>query len=336
MESRTSMPRRTGAYLANDAHVNRLYVSNLIACSAEDLIEVSMTNDKEKLKLLQGALHALRERLPGTEAEKARRMQELPEAKEMLVVPIVAHHAQYLMRQHADKTLLCEGLVAIAGRLQATFERLMERIAVAATVISQGEGASAPQVSRREVNRLVLLAQEYKLRIARWDAVYIEQKVEDLKGALLRLIDVFCKFELNEEETVMRLYEEVGRLRESLFHIGGTKMAQEFFCSQFESVGHCLIKHLEAYPFVITRQAIPLHNVLLIINEESPRFPVVDMQYVGGLWCQLKAMGADEADACSMELQTLRAVLDGIAGGAVVALYDVWLMNAKHDRMARQ
>jgi hypothetical protein len=294
-----------------------------------------MTNDKEKLKLLQGALHALRERVPGTEAEKARLMQQLPEAKEMLVVPIVAHHAQYLMRQHADKTLLCEGLVAIAGRLQATFERLMERIAAAA-VVSQGEGTSAPQVPRREVNRLVLLAQEYKLRIARWDAVYIVQKVEDLKGALLRLIDVFSKFELNEEETVMRLYEEVGNLRESLFHIGGAKMAQEFFCSQFESVGHCFIKHLEAYPLVSTRQAIPLHNVLLIINEESPRFPVVDMQYVGGLWCQLKAMGTDEADACSMELQTLRAVLGGIAGGAVVALYDVWLLNAKHGQMARQ
>jgi hypothetical protein len=284
-------------------------------CSAEAVAR--LCRDEGQLKLLAGALHALRAQTDGEDALL------IPDVAELMVVPLVAYHVEHVFAVHSaePKVHVSKALVNVAVRLQEHFEMLVRRVVA-------GHG----RLPRRVLRMLHHLAEDYVCRMACWNAEVDVLRAEEVKQSLLQLIHAFSTEEAYDEEAVMRVHTQVQRMRQMLARYGGREMAEGFFCTQFRALGKCLVRELEA-PKVSPSQAAAVHHMLLIVDDELPRFPVIDMCFVAAVWTLLKKAhrSVEHGQKECMEVDILRAVLEGIAGVSVLALFDGWRLERRQS-----
>lgn len=268
-------------------------------------------NKEEKKALLGKALEALYALL----GENAK--AEMPSLENFKLVPVVAYHSTYHALQPRGHNLFSEGFISISVRLQDTFEKLLERMSEGATVLP-----------RCEKKRMLLLVQAFLKMLDEWDEKYGEQRQRESKASFVCLVNNWSRCDPYDVLIVKERHKRMQELRELLESKVGKNKAREIFEEESARVGECLIAHLEA-PTMDADVAAGVHHMLFMLTNYEPQFPVTDMHYVARVWGKAKELAAVKVLQESMELETLRAVLGGIAGAPVLALLDVCMEETK-------
>lgn len=128
-----------------------------------------------------------------------------------------------------------------------------------------------------------------------------------------------------QEATVMHSLQIARTYREGLTQIlmaEDPQFVETLFSDQFARVAKQLTRLLDA-PHVNTKQALRAYHALLILVDETPTFPSIDMDYVARVWKQLKRVRTSHVQS-SLEEDALCSVLVGLGGRCLLELYCSW------------
>ena len=239
--------------------------------------------------------------------------EHLPGIEDLVQCNVFAYHPSVVVVNPTGEDLVSKRFVNLSRELQETFEQCLEHM-------SRGK-----RISSHMKLKLPLMVLEYVAHLTAWRAKYIERKGHYAKKALLDIFYALMSGDGDDEAKVKVAQKKIKELEAVLKGFCGSKEAHEFFTQQYQRIGKCLVMHLESAK-MDPAHALRVHHVLLLVDGEEPLFPVIDMPYVAAVWAQLKVLGASPIPF-PVEQEALRAVLGGIAGPSVLALYDTWLIE---------